>query len=67
MCEIEDDGFSTVVGIAPFQAAPIGERCSDCHRAIAPDGTGHLSWCHFHGFKDFPRLHARHPATSIGE
>ena len=46
---------------------PIGDRCADCHRPIAPDGSGHLSWCPFDGYRDFPRLRSRHPTPNIGE
>lgn len=67
MCEIEDDGFITVHGLSKPAEAPIGERCADCFRHIQTDGSGHLNWCPYNGYEDFPRLYARHPATSIGE
>ena len=66
---VEDDGFITVVGLTRKQEVPVDQRCADCHQPIAPDGSGHLTWCPFFGDTDCPRLHTRvrHPATSIGE
>jgi len=68
MLEIEDDGFITVYGGPTATSArtsvPIDQRCADCHQAIAPDGSGHLSWCPFDGYKEFPRLLTSGIATS---
>lgn len=40
------------------QQAALVDRCADCHRTIDALGFGHLAWCPFSGYKDFPRLHA---------
>ena len=66
MCEVEDDGFITVYASAPTH--PLEQRCADCQRWIAPDGSGHLRWCPYDGYPDFRRLYRRrHPATTISE
>lgn len=67
MADIEDDGFITVWPSPPLH--PLEDRCADCQRWIAPDGSGHLGWYPFDGYKEFPRLlpRDRHSATNIGE
>lgn len=72
--EIEDDGFITVHGLqhtaGPVpQSVPANYRCAGCHQPVAPDGSGHGTWCLSSNPKDSPRLltRARHPATNIGE
>lgn len=66
---VEDDGFITAVGLTRKPEVPVDQRCADCHRPIAPDGSGHLTWCPFFEDTKGPRLltRTRHPATSIGE
>ena len=67
MCEVEGDGFITVY-VSPSRH-PLEERCADCQQWIGPDGMGHLNWCPFNGYPDFPRLYVppRAPSTTIGE
>lgn len=64
---VEDDGFITAYSTPTRH--PLEERCADCQRWIAPNGSGHLSWCPFDGDTDFPRLftRTRHPVTNIAE
>ena len=67
MRDTEDDGFVTVYASRTLH--PLEQRCADCQQHIKPDGTGHLSWCPFWGYREFPRLFVppRHPFTNIGE
>jgi hypothetical protein len=46
-----------VAPLTPLRpAAASGPRCADCHQPIDVESRGgHLSWCPYEGYADFPR------------
>lgn len=47
-----------VTPLTPLRpSAPSGPRCGDCHQVIDVESrSGHLSWCPYQGYPEFPRV-----------